>query len=241
MLVNMVTLTFACLAVVFITTLTTATSTSTGQIVHISSQSDWCMMLPPRPGKDIAENEHGAIAFCTTNKGNINDTRTLHFPKGFIRSAHFYTHGDDYVQVTGRIDRSKYNLGKHDQGGQYDAKAPRHSSCAGYSSYVNLIEPHRNTFCIRCCNEDKYCDTSKSTYGCDIVIQGDYSYSKDHDDGSSSTASPPLTHPTHPTHPNTQSDPIGEPNDNTSVASRVSYMSIIITAISVAVVILLTF
>ena len=53
------------------------------------------------------------------------------------------------------------------------------SACANYNYYVNLIEPHSNTYCIRCCKEKKDCNTGKSTYGCAYIIPGDYSDSTD--------------------------------------------------------------
>ncbi|KAF9933998.1 hypothetical protein FBU30_003716 [Linnemannia zychae] len=155
-----------------------------GQIVQIASASSWCMMMPPEAGGDIAANEDRAIAFCTSP--DLAAPQAKIFPEGFIQSAHFAS-GDGYVQITGKLDSSKYSLSPNDQGGQYDIKAPVGSSCAGYNYYVNLIEPHSNTMCIRCCKEKKDCNTGKSTYGCAVIVPGDYSGPE------SSSASVPTT------------------------------------------------
>ncbi|KAG0292504.1 hypothetical protein BGZ98_002555 [Dissophora globulifera] len=149
-----------------------AASGNPGQIVQIESATDWCMMMPPEAGGDIAANEDRAIAFCTTSNPDAPDAKI--FPEGFIQSAHFAS-GDGYVQITGMIDRTRYSLSSDDEGGQYDLKAPVGSACANYKSYVNLIEPHSNTYCIRCCENKEDCNTGKSTFGCADIVPGDYS------------------------------------------------------------------
>ncbi|KAG0085736.1 hypothetical protein BGZ92_008761 [Podila epicladia] len=167
---NIATLTTLALAASISTT--TVAAHKPGQIVQLTSATNWCMMMPPVHGGDIAQSEDRAVAFCTQNSTLAPKARL--FPEGFIRSVHF-AQGDGYVQVTGKIDHAKYGLSDHDQGGQYDMKAPVGSACAGYSSYVNLIEPHSDIFCIRCCKNKKDCNTGKSTYGCKVVVPGDYS------------------------------------------------------------------
>ncbi|KAG0295991.1 hypothetical protein BGZ96_010412 [Linnemannia gamsii] len=158
-----------------------AAPSSSGQTVQITSSSDWCMMMPPQAGGDIAASEDHAIAFCTSPSSTTPGAKT--FPEGFIQSANFAS-GNGYVQITGKIDSSKYSLSATDRGGQYDIKGPSGSACAGYNHYVNLIEPHSNTMCIRCCKEKKDCNTGKSTYGCAAVIPGDYSGSSPSASGS---------------------------------------------------------
>ncbi|KAG0240575.1 hypothetical protein BGW41_006836 [Actinomortierella wolfii] len=143
-----------------------------GQIVAIENSNDWCMMMPPTKGGHIAPSEVNAIAFCTKNMKDAPGAQV--FPAGFIQSAHFKS-GDHWVQVTGLIDRSKYDLDPQDEGGQYDIKSPVGSACAKYNYFVNLIEPSDNRYCIRCCRDKEDCDTSKSTYGCEEVVPGDYS------------------------------------------------------------------
>ncbi|KAG0259214.1 hypothetical protein BGZ95_004739 [Linnemannia exigua] len=157
-----------------------------GQIVQITSASSWCMMMPPQAGGDIAANEDRAIAFCTNPSSSAPGAKL--FPEGFIQSANFAS-GNGYVQITGKIDSSKYSLSSKDQGGQYDIRAPVGSACSGYNHYVNLIEPHSNTMCIRCCKEKKDCNTGKSTYGCAYVIPGDYSGGNSNTSASASSAS----------------------------------------------------
>ncbi|KAG0029619.1 hypothetical protein BGZ81_003587 [Podila clonocystis] len=170
MLFNIATLTT--LAIAALSTSTTVSAHKPGQIVQLTSATNWCMMMPPVRGGHIAKNEDHAVAFCTQNSTLAPKARL--FPDGFISSAHF-AQGDGYVQVTGKIDHTKYGLSGHDRGGQYDMKAPVGSACAGYSSYVNLIEPNRDIFCIRCCKNKKDCNTGKSTKGCMAVVPGDYS------------------------------------------------------------------
>ncbi|KAF9102214.1 hypothetical protein BGX29_004824 [Mortierella sp. GBA35] len=159
-------------ALVVLGSLTSAAPSKAGQIVQITSSSDWCMMMPPQAGGDIAANEDRAIAFCTNAHSDAPQAQI--FPDGFIQSANF-AKGNGYVQITGKIDSTKYSLSESDRGGQYDIRAPVGSACAGYNYFVNLIEPHINTMCIRCCKEKKDCNTDKSTYGCAYVIPGDYS------------------------------------------------------------------
>ncbi|KAF9378158.1 hypothetical protein CPB97_009738 [Podila verticillata] len=177
-----------------------------GQIVQITSATNWCMMMPPVRGGDIAQNEDRAVAFCT--QGSPLAPKARLFPDGFIRAAHF-AQGDGYVQVTGKIDHTKYGLSDNDQGGQYDLKAPVGSACAGYSSYVNLIEPHADIFCIRCCKNKKDCNTGKSTYGCKVVVPGDYSDSTGPVFSSSSSSVPATS-----THvlPVSSSTPVASPS-----------------------------
>ncbi|KAF9158234.1 hypothetical protein BGX20_003486, partial [Mortierella sp. AD010] len=173
MILNVVPISFA-----FIALGSTTSASCPGQIVQIKSTSNWCMMMPPNAGGNIAASEDSAIAFCTRQDPDAPNAKI--FPEGFIQSAH-YGSGKGYVQITGKIDRTRYSLSENDEGGQYDILAPVGSSCAGYNYYVNLIEPHNDIYCIRCCNEKKDCNTGKSTYGCEVVIPGDYS-------GGSSTA-----------------------------------------------------
>lgn len=121
-----------------------------GQIAQVVDAKNFCVFLPPADSVDrgIADTEWNAQAFCigkaplATNAGKLNS--------GFIQSAH-YLATDKYVQVTGKIDPSKARLNVTDEGGQYDIKAPKGSSCAGWKFYVNLVEPAGNTYCMRCC------------------------------------------------------------------------------------------
>ncbi|KAF9189920.1 hypothetical protein BGZ51_009132 [Haplosporangium sp. Z 767] len=145
-----------------------------GQTGAIISESEFCLFLPPEYGGGIAENEDRAVAFCTNPISTAPKAGTL--PKGFVQSAHLTRNTQKgWVQITGRIDRTKYGLNKNDGGGQYDIKAPRGAKCAGYDHFVELVEPDIQTYCIRCCKEKVDCPTHRSTYGCKKVLGGDYS------------------------------------------------------------------
>ncbi|CAG8452683.1 4523_t:CDS:1 [Paraglomus brasilianum] len=156
-------------AVIFIETAPTS-----GQITTaVESETNFCIFLPPQLGGGIAEHEDDAVVFCTTPLSSAPDAGLI--PSGFIKTAHFAT-GAGYVQVTGTIDRSKYNLSSSDGGGQYDSVgAPPRATCANSNKFVELVEPDIELFCIRCCTDKKKCNTGESTEGCEHVIPGDYS------------------------------------------------------------------
>lgn len=143
--------------------------------VTVESDKVFCSFLPPNPGGNIGESEDNATPFCT--QGSPKAPGASIFPAGFILSAHFAS-TNTYVQVTGRMDPSKYNLSPNDGGGQYDnqgAGAPPGAMCTGYKKFVNLVEPSDGVYCIRCCTDADECDTGKSTEGCHTIIPGDYS------------------------------------------------------------------
>ncbi|KAG0343978.1 hypothetical protein BG004_004847 [Podila humilis] len=151
----------------------TASKSKIGQIGAIHNEKDFCLFLPPMYGGNIAENEDKAVAFCTKPLKDAPKAAIL--PKNFIKSAHFTRNTQrGWVQVTGRMDRTKYGLDPNDGGGQYDIKAPVGSFCAGYKHYVELIEPDINIYCIRCCKEKIDCPVNKSTHGCRKVLGGNY-------------------------------------------------------------------
>ncbi|CAO3568478.1 unnamed protein product [Mortierella alpina] len=140
--------------------------------IAIRKQSEFCIFLPPA-GQKVSDAEDRGIAFCTKHLASAPNAPTL--PHGFIKSAHFYENkAKGYVQVTGRMDRNKYKFRKGDDGGQYDLKAPRGSACAGYRSFVQLIEPDANIYCVRCCKNKADCPVNKSTHGCKEVLGGVY-------------------------------------------------------------------
>ncbi|KAI1321150.1 hypothetical protein EDD11_007716 [Mortierella claussenii] len=149
--------------------------TKPGQTGVILSQTDFCIFLPPKFGGDIAANEDRAVAFCTKpNMPGAPNAQVL--PAGFIKSAHFVSNTQkNYVQITGRIDRSKYGLSANDGGGQYDMRAPVGAICTGYNAFVQLTEPDAGIYCIRCCKNKSDCPVNRSTYGCVSVLGGDYS------------------------------------------------------------------
>ncbi|KAI7825293.1 hypothetical protein BC939DRAFT_386935, partial [Gamsiella multidivaricata] len=142
-----------------------------GQIASLDSDSNYCFFLPPMAGGDIAANEDSAIAFC--NQANPKAPGAKVFPDGFVLSAHWAT-GDGWVQITGQIDPTKYNLNPCDQGGQYDIRAPVGASCAGYSAFVNVIEPYDGVYGMRCCQNSADCNVRQSTYGVRVIFGAQY-------------------------------------------------------------------
>ncbi|KAF8932337.1 hypothetical protein BGZ58_007116 [Dissophora ornata] len=120
-------------AVTILGSVVSAAPDKPGQIVQITSASNWCMMMPPMEGGDIAGSEDNAVAFCTTDNPDAPGARV--FPSGFIQSAHFVA-GSGYVQVTGQIDRTRYSLSETDQGGQYDIRAPVGESTYGCARII---------------------------------------------------------------------------------------------------------
>ncbi|KAG0255415.1 hypothetical protein DFQ27_006276 [Actinomortierella ambigua] len=145
-----------------------------GKTIAIVDTNRFCTLLPPKWGGGISESEDVAVAFCTQNMPLAPNANI--FPTGFIVSAHAKTNNDSkWIQITGRIDRSKYGLSASDEGGQNDPKAPTGSKCAGYPYYVGFVEPSDNIYCIRCCQNKSDCPVNKSTYGCKKILPGDYS------------------------------------------------------------------
>ncbi|KAI9337656.1 hypothetical protein BD770DRAFT_448514 [Pilaira anomala] len=145
-----------------------------GQIAQVVDANNFCVFLPPADSVDrgISETEWNAEAFCIGKTPLATNAGKLH--SGFIQSAH-YLETEKYVQVTGKISPTVERLNATDEGGQYDIKAPKGSSCAGWKFYVNLVEPSQNTYCMRCCNDDRSCNRGISEKGCAHIIPGDYS------------------------------------------------------------------
>ncbi|KAI8328438.1 hypothetical protein BC941DRAFT_444925 [Chlamydoabsidia padenii] len=172
-------------------TTTTKTTTTTpsptpinvpGLTTAVLDEARFCLFLPPSPGNRnnyggmtdpdaIADSEKTARSFCTLL--NLVPGSQL-MPAGFITSAHYqFNTTAGFVQVTGKIDRTKYSLSEADGGGQYDnhgAGSPPLSMCQGYKYYVSLIEPDIQGYCIRCCQTYQDCNASRSAYGCHRVV-----------------------------------------------------------------------
>lgn len=87
--------------------------------IQLKSSSQFCFYLPGEPGLSIGGTEGSAVPFCT--QSNLASPSARQFPSGFIASAH-YKSTSTYQQVTGRINRDKYELSASDGGGQYDYK-----------------------------------------------------------------------------------------------------------------------
>lgn len=155
-----------------------------GLTAAVNSKTDFCVFLPSSPGgmadnggkidiDAIANSEKSAVAFCLKPTANAAGARTL--PVGFITSAHYFKNTTaQYVQVTGKLNPKLYSLSTKDQGGQYDNHgkgSPPLSMCYGYKYYVNLIEPDKGDYCMRCCNTYVDCNAGRSEYGCARVVQ----------------------------------------------------------------------
>ena len=133
-----------------------------------------CLMLPPEESGDIAKSEDCAKAFCQHPNESTPGAKPL--PEGFIQSANFLKNETaGWIQVTGRMDRTSYQLKDTDEGGQYDTRAPLGASCADYSSFVQIMEPANNIYCLRCCKSKHDCPVNRSTHGCNEVLGGQYS------------------------------------------------------------------
>ncbi|CAI2177601.1 9444_t:CDS:1 [Funneliformis geosporum] len=141
--------------------------------ITVESESLFCTFLPNTPHQLIGDSETTAIPFCTTESPKAKGAKI--FPTGFIQNKKF-KRGKGFVQVTGSIDGTKYELFADDEGGQYDAKAPLHSTCVGYKYFVSLIEPKENQFCIRCCNIKSKCRTDISDQGCNVIVPPNGTY-----------------------------------------------------------------
>lgn len=94
----------------------------TGVDIAVNSDSDFCAYLPPHPGQSVSATENDADPFCTVAKHDAEC-----FPTGFIKSAHFFR-TNTYVQVTGRINHTVYDILTEDGGGQYDNKVTLNGS-----------------------------------------------------------------------------------------------------------------
>ncbi|KAI8063210.1 hypothetical protein BC940DRAFT_307823 [Gongronella butleri] len=163
----------ACLVALFALVMTVAAAplVKRGYTIHLNSQTAFCSFMPPKPGDDVGGTEEHGIPQCSA--ANLSSSGKV-FPTGFIVSAHF-VQKSTYVQVTGKMDRSKYKLKSSDGGGQYDHKDISGVTCNGYKYFVNMLEPDVNRYCIRCCKNSADCNTGLSTYGCPRIVPGDYS------------------------------------------------------------------
>jgi hypothetical protein len=120
--------------------------------------------------------EKTARTFCTSEQKNAPGSKLL--PTGLILSSHFvHNTTADYVQITGLLDPTAYNMSLKDQGGQFDVKSPSGAVCAGYAAFLAIVEPAQGDYCIRCCNTNtkELCSTGRSQDGCWNLIKGSYS------------------------------------------------------------------
>ncbi|EIW54741.1 uncharacterized protein TRAVEDRAFT_95504, partial [Trametes versicolor FP-101664 SS1] len=158
---------------------TGASSAST--TVHIIDEHDFALLLPDRPGELISDAESDGVAYCTPDSASPACGKRV--AEGFIRAAAVTTSDDGaYIQVTGCLDASKSSLDPSDTGGQFDVRFPNGAQCAygGYgASFIQLVEPAANRFCLRCCNkpDDQInCNSHQDRAGCQTAILGTYAF-----------------------------------------------------------------
>jgi len=101
------------------TTKTSSASTSHptapyGKEAVVESTSDFCLFLPPTPGGDVATTEDFGVLYCAKGSSTAPGAKT--FPSGFITTTHF-AKSSSYIQITGFLDRTKYQLKSTDEGG----------------------------------------------------------------------------------------------------------------------------
>ncbi|KAG2177427.1 hypothetical protein INT44_007938 [Umbelopsis vinacea] len=147
-----------------------------GMTITLNSEKEFCMFLPPKAGGDVASSEKTARTFCTSKQKNAPGAKL--FPDGLILSSHFvHNKTADYVQITGLLNPTAYNMSLKDEGGQFDVKSPHGAVCAGYSAFLAIVEPAQGDYCIRCCNTNtkELCTTGRSQDGCWNLIKGNYS------------------------------------------------------------------
>ncbi|KAJ2961267.1 hypothetical protein NQZ79_g3524 [Umbelopsis isabellina] len=167
-----------------------------GKTLAVKSEKDFCLFLPTKPGQEIQASEKTAHTFCTSHQSTAPGAKIM--PKGLILSAHYeYNKTADYVQITGLLNPAAYNMSSHDQGGQFDMRSPKAAVCAGYASFVSLVEPAQGDYCIRCCNTNakELCNIGRSQDGCWNLVKGNYDGPKiKHASGSKSTTHKTVHH-----------------------------------------------
>ena len=125
--------------------------------VHITSESDFALLLPTRQGGEddflfvkhyshsnrstepVSEAEQDGESYCTNSSGS---PCSKFVQPGFIRAAAVKRSPDNaWIQVTGCIDPSKSTLNPSDEGGQMDVRFPNGAQCTfgGYAaSFIEL-------------------------------------------------------------------------------------------------------
>ncbi|KAF8069323.1 hypothetical protein FPV67DRAFT_1118355 [Lyophyllum atratum] len=149
--------------------------------VHITGTNDFSLILPSKAGELISDAESDGVSFCFPGSESPNCVQQ--FPDGFITAAAFEASEDGaYIQVTGCIDPSKFHLDTGDAGGQFDVRYPNGAQCSfgGYgASFIELVEPALNRFCIRCCassGDQTNCNSHRDRMGCEAAIPGVYDF-----------------------------------------------------------------
>ncbi|KAI0760709.1 hypothetical protein C8Q74DRAFT_249760 [Fomes fomentarius] len=149
--------------------------------VHIRDERDFALLLPDRADELISDAESDGVSFCTPE--STDETCERRVREGFIRATAIAKSADGtYIQITGCLDSSKSSLDPTDSGGQFDVRFPNGAQCTfgGYgASFIQLIEPAANRFCLRCCSghdDQESCNSHQDTAGCPAAIPGTYSF-----------------------------------------------------------------
>ncbi|KZV74275.1 hypothetical protein PENSPDRAFT_573217 [Peniophora sp. CONT] len=151
--------------------------------VHITSQADFSLLLPGRQDELVSDAESDGVSFCSTESTDPGCANRQQVQDGFITAAAYAADPDGaWVQVTGCIDPSKSTLDPSDAGGQMDVRFPNGAQCTfgGFgASFIELVEPALNRFCIRCCrdqNDQTNCNSHRDRLGCETAIPGTYDF-----------------------------------------------------------------
>jgi len=158
-------------------------SPSDSTTVHITSESDFSLLLPGRQGELVSDSESDGVSYCTPGSSDPTCANQIKMSVGFITAAAFEQATDGaWIQVTGCMDPSKSTLDPSDAGGQLDVRFPNGAQCTfgGYgASFIELVEPALNRFCIRCCKDhgdQNNCNSHRDRLGCETAIPGKYDF-----------------------------------------------------------------
>lgn len=151
---------------------------SVSTTVHITSVTDFALLLPVNDGELISDAESDSVAYCTIGS-NCQNT----FPADFVTGAVVSEASDgSYIQITGCLDPGKFHFAQDDAGGQMDVRFPNGAKCTfgGYgASFIEQVEPSANRFCLRCCasaNDQVNCNSHNDKAGCPIAVPGTYDF-----------------------------------------------------------------
>ncbi|KAL7277094.1 hypothetical protein ACG7TL_008939 [Trametes sanguinea] len=185
---------------------TGASSSST--TVHIIDEHDFALLLPDRPGELISDAESDGVSYCTPDStdpacskrvqdGFIRAAAVTTSDDGSYIQYPFFVALCVYIapatqaldpgvfdpeSVTGCLDVSKSSLDPSDSGGQFDVRFPNGAQCTygGYgASFIQLVEPAANRFCLRCCrsrDDQINCNSHQDRAGCQTAIPGTYDF-----------------------------------------------------------------
>ncbi|KAJ7584623.1 hypothetical protein C8J56DRAFT_1166652 [Mycena floridula] len=157
---------------------------SPSRTVFVNPEAKEFALFLPRRGQLVSESESEATSYCS-NTADPSCAYQQPFPEGLIESVNFdsdpATEGPPaWIQATGCLKSDNGYVDPKDDGGQYDIRYPDGAQCTfgGYgASFIQLLEPGANRFCIRCCreaNDQVNCNSHQDTQGCLTAIPGRY-------------------------------------------------------------------